>query len=314
MEQKNGSNPQSKDEDIKKILVEIEDNPSRSKMEKCKFIVELTALFISVFSIILVLRSLDEMKLQRDEMQLQLNEMQIQRNNAYMPDLVFETAVNEFPWEYYPTWSSDRLINYVGNIKSPVELQIPIKNVGVGVAKKVTLTLDDNNFRNWLSELNNLDPKSQFELIQNDDILILSNGEVGVQFPKNHKEENTFLLPNGAGTYVFKIPKYYISLLNEICAILAAKPITSSSSEKTFSFPLYTATYPPFFESWSVPSTSAYGVGVKPYAIPDLEVLVSFEDVQGVKYNKTILLQVDIFLDGHISDSGGVAYSIFSMR
>lgn len=96
----------------------------------------------------------------------------------------------------------------------------------------------------------------------------MANQSLQIGFPSNYHVEKTFLLPNAEEIYDFIIPMQYTLLLEEFFSTLNTEPID----------------------------------------IPNLEVQVSFEDVQGVKYSKTILL--DIETTSSIQDSNGNGMAI----
>lgn len=91
-----------------------------------------------------------------------LHEMQIQRNNAYMPEIIFETVSVPFSWgtpqniDVYHTLIDDE------TELNPTSIKIPVRNIGIGVAKKVTIKITYDNYISWLSLFNKLNPEHQY--------------------------------------------------------------------------------------------------------------------------------------------------------
>jgi hypothetical protein len=196
-------------------------------------IAQIVAVAVAAVSTILVLLTLKEMK--------------IQRNNAYRPEIVFEPVDLEVT-----SYSSERVLHIMyGGIP------ISLKNVGVGVAKNVSLTIDIQNCVNWVSFYNDHASENQFEAKRSGDSLI-------VRFPPDseltfnpHHQEKSFLLPNAEETLNLVLPDGYADLFQRISSNIPTKPV----EEQTYAL--------------------------------DLEVLVSFEDIQGVKYEKKLILPLN---------------------
>ena len=232
----------------------------RSKKETIKFCLEILTGFSTVISSVIVI--------------LTLHEMQIQRNNAYMPDIIFETTTVTISWG-----NPENLDNYKSLVGAdtdlnPSSINIPVKNIGVGVAKKISFTMDTDNYLSLLNLSNEINPENQYTYTQKDSRLTISNGLQEFNFTASFRDDKTFLLPDAEETYNFVIPFQYVSLLREIFLTLRASPND----------------------------------------IPDLQIQVFFEDVQGVKYNKTIILSPEPIFAVEDSDGNGLAIYQIAMK
>lgn len=229
----------------------------RSKKETIKFCLEILTGFSTVISSIIVIFT--------------LHEMQIQRNNAYMPDIIFETTTVAIS-----RGNPENLNDYKSLVGTDIDLNpcsinIPVKNIGVGVAKKISFTMDTDNYLSLLNLFNEIHPENQYTYTQKNNTLTISNGLHEFIFTASCHDEKTFLLPDAEETYKFVIPLQYASLLREIFLISRASPND----------------------------------------IPDLQIQVSFEDVQGVKYSKTIILSLEpVFAVEDFDGNGLVVYQI----
>lgn len=232
----------------------------QSKRDSIRFWIEILTGFSTVVSAIIVV--------------LTLYEMQVQRNNAYMPDIIFETVSVNVSWG-----DSEKLNDYdsiVGEATevNPSSVHIPVRNIGVGVAKKISFTISDENFISWLSLFNKLNPESQYTYTKNGSMLSVFNGNTQISFNSDYRDEKTFLLPNAEEIYEFTIPMQYTILLQKIFSTRNAEPVD----------------------------------------IPDLEIWVSFEDVQGVTYDKAISLAIEDYFFTQDSDGNGMATYQIVMR
>lgn len=221
--------------------------------ENVKFWCEILTGFATVISAIIVL--------------LTLREMQIQRNNAYMPEIIFETVSAPF------SWGTPQNLDVYGSLiddeteLNPSSIKIPVRNIGVGVAKKISITITDDNYISWLSLFNKLNPENQYTYTRNGSMLTISNGTTQIVFNADYQIEKTFLLPNAEEIYEVVIPIQYTKLLQEISSIRSTTLVK----------------------------------------IPSLEVNVSFEDVQGIAYNKKISLNIESYFLTSDSDGNGMA-------
>lgn len=238
-----------------KRLVNLIINNLQSKKDNIKFGSEILTSFATIISAIVVV--------------LTLQEMQVQRNNAYMPDIIFETVSFNISWGD-PEKLNDLGLNFDETkvTNSDSSYIVPVRNIGVGAAKKLSFTINDKNLIAWISFFNELNPENQYTYTQNGKMFSMANQSLQIGFPSNYHVEKTFLLPNAEEIYDFIIPMQYTLLLEEFFSTLNTEPID----------------------------------------IPNLEVQVSFEDVQGVKYSKTILL--DIETTSSIQDSNGNGMAI----
>ena len=169
-----------------------------------------------------------------------LFEMKIQRNYAYMPVVVFETVEEEIDLK-----NEDRAILRQG-------IALPARNIGVGVAKKITFKLEASNFARWLDAYNALYPENAYQYeVDGGVVTILRDGKT-LGFSTDYEVDKVFLLPNAEESYEFVLPAEYKALL---------------------------------FEIYKNANTGIID-------IPGLEIKVSYYDVQNVMYEETIHLSV----------------------
>ena len=191
-----------------------------------------------------------------------LREMKIQRNNAYMPTIVFETAkVGTDATQFGIDFSDDTYDN----------ITFLTRNIGVGVAKKLTYALDSSNYVRWLEFYNTLNPEDPYTYEIKGDVFSVTMDGQKIGFPAKETREKLFLLPNAEESYNFVLPSEYTVLLYEIYK---------------------------HAKTWELD-------------IPDLEVEVSYSDVQNVQYKEIIRLSVRTFLLSNTSERKVVAFEIY---
>ena len=173
-----------------------------------------------------------------------LFEMKIQRNNAYMPTIVFESV------EVKTDLTNSEQEGIYNGIK------LSTRNIGVGVAKKITFELDSSNYIRWLKLYNDLNPENPYHYEMNHGVVTISMGGKVVNFAADYKSEKLFLLPNAEESYEFMLPAHYKILLHEI---------------------------------YKNANTGLID-------IPDLEIKVAYSDVQNVMYEETVRLSVNTML------------------
>lgn len=224
-----------------KLLQEQESAQPKRKKRNIVWIFDIVGTVVALAAVIVSLVTLYEMK--------------IQRNNAYMPTIVFETVeVNTFP-------SGGEYDNII----------FSTRNIGVGVAKKITYTMDYSNLIRWLEYYNGLNPDHPYDYQIKDDVfqIIMDGQKLG--FSAIEKSEKLFLLPNAEESYEFILPPQYTFLLHEIYKHSKVGEIN----------------------------------------IPDLQVEVSYSDVQNVEYKETITLAVKTFSLLNTEKEHGVSYQIY---
>ena len=188
-----------------------------------------------------------------------LFEMKIQRNNAYMPTIVFESV------EVEADLSDNEQVDMLDGIR------FTTRNIGVGVAKKITYEVDSSNYVRWIELYNVLNPENQYSYEVGKNLLFLTRDDVSMGFSANNKVEKLFLLPNAEEAYEFVLPSQYKMLLHEIY--------------------------------------KCSDVGM--LDIPDIEVKVSYSDVQGVQYEEIVYLSVKtLFFSSDGEDEKSVMYRI----
>lgn len=207
---------------------------------------------------------------------LTLREMQIQRNNAYRPDIVFETVSVHLIWgqhdeDHYPGYSPNPFAKGDFN---PHYLQIPSRNIGVGVAKNVTYSFDVSSFTQLINYLNEISDENNYTYHEIDGALLVKNGywERWTSIPYNPRV--LYLLPNAEETYDFLIPEAYLELLENVY----------------------------------------FSCGDEPHNIPDIEINLSFEDVQGVRYTSKVFLTIGTYFYWEDDDGNGSSSCQISMK
>ena len=118
-----------------KLLQEQESAIPKRKKRNIVWIFDIVGTVVALAAVIISLVTLYEMK--------------IQRNNAYMPTIVFETVdVNTF--------------NTDGKYDNII---FSTRNIGVGVAKKITYSMDSSNLIRWLEYYNKERPHSSLDYL-----------------------------------------------------------------------------------------------------------------------------------------------------
>lgn len=198
-----------------------------------------------------------------------LSEMQIQRNNAYMPQIIFEPVQVDISWG-----NTADLVNPLANangIVNPTSVKIPSRNIGVGVAKQITYSIDISTFYDWFNLLKELDKENSYTLVQKDNQVVVTINDRNIMFPVKLEENKVFLLPNAEEVFDLVIPMQYISLLQAIYSVHGDE------------FP----------------------------DIPDIKLSVSYTDVQGVKYNKQVsLIIMSLYMVEDSNGNGLASYQI----
>lgn len=203
-----------------------------------------------------------------------LNEMKIQRNNAYRPDIVFEST------DFSISWGDPKNLKELDNpfidsctIPNPTSLKMQSRNIGVGVAKKVIYSVNVNTYVELLNLLQQLDPSIEYKYQEKVNTILVNIQNNWIEFPAKHRLEKIFLLPNAEEIHEFYLCYDYLRLFLEL--------------HKT--------------QNWS-PSIE----------IPDFKIDVYFSDIQGNHYKKEILLKVvRRFLVLDVHNSGSATYEIF---
>lgn len=194
-----------------------------------------------------------------------LLEMQVQRNNAYRPYIVFESVQVDVAWG--DTENIENAFAESDDSFNPGIITIPTRNIGVGVAKQITYSIDKSNFIAWLDLLNELDTENEYSYSQNGNQLIVKTNSSEIAFSGNYEMTKVFLLPNAEEIFDFVIPIHYTRLLQGIYSVRGAERVD----------------------------------------IPDIEVFISFSDVQGVKYTRQIFLSINDIYIFEDSDGNGLA-------
>lgn len=157
-----------------------------------------------------------------------------------------------------------RLVSAMDSIKTSTEI---ITNIGVGVVKQITYSIDKSNFIALFDLLNELNTENEYSYSQNGNQFIVKTDGLKVMFSGNHEMTEVFLLPNAEEIFDFVIPVHYTRLLQGIYLVRGAEHVD----------------------------------------IPDIKVSISFIDVQGVKYTRQIFLSINDICIFEDSDGNGMA-------
>ncbi|RBP61048.1 hypothetical protein DES36_11547 [Alkalibaculum bacchi] len=197
------------------------------KKEIIKTSIEIFTNFATIISAIVVLFTLWE--------------MQIQRNNAYMPDIIFEPTQVNISWG-----DTTNIVNPFVNpeeVVNPISVKVPSRNVGVGVAKHLTYSIDISTYIDWIELCKELNDENQYTYTRNENQYAVTINNTDIMFSPTYEINKVFLLPNAEESFDFVIPIQYITLLQEIYSIRGREHVV----------------------------------------IPNIKVLVTFTDVQGIK-------------------------------
>ena len=220
------------------------DNKLKKKIKELVWVFDVVGTLVALFAAFISL--------------VTLFEMQEQRNNAYMPTIVFESIEVETELE-----DSEIKDIYDG-------IRFTTRNIGVGVAKKITFEVDSSNYIRWIELYNELNPEHPYFYEISNNRLNVSRDGKAIGFSANYKNEKLFLLPNAEESYEFELPGQYKMLLHEI----------------------YT-----YSNEWMI-------------EIPDIVIEVSYFDVQNVPYREKINLSVETMLFIHDENEKYVIYQI----
>lgn len=144
--------------------------------------------------------------------------------------------------------------------EDPETVAMELKNIGIGVAKNITFAVNVDNCMRLVSILNKIGSEGSYMLSKKENNNLLLRCPNDDIFPYNlESDEKYYMLPNAEKTYKLDMSRIHVDLLRRISQ-----------------------------------NALANNLPVLLMNIPDLEVLVSFEDIQGVKYKKEISLSVEV--------------------
>lgn len=199
-------------------------------------------------------------------------EMQKQRNNAYMPDIIFDTVTVNLQWGN--TKNLDKPLADTDVEYNPSSILIPTRNIGVGVAKQITYSIDSSTLIELLNLLNELDTNNKYTYTQKENQFIICKDGTEIIFPTEYETKKAYLLPNAEEVYDFILPMQYAKTLQEIYYLRNSALID----------------------------------------IPDIKINVVFKDVQGVEYNNLITLTIEDYFYTTDTEGNGLATYKISMK
>jgi len=149
-----------------------------------------------------------------------------------------------------------------------------VKNIGVGTAKMISMKIDSQNIYDLIEVINEVDPTNTINCDTKGKNLELTIDNTTFGLSKSLIIEKAYLSPNSDENYEIFIPDPYALLLHKI------------------------------FELGSE--------GIK--KIPEIKITLSYEDIQGKKYEQNITLEIDppfYYID---EDGNGKASYLFKMK
>ncbi len=205
-----------------------------------------------------------------------LKEMQIQRDRAYSPLIVIGDTRVHIDWNGIT--SDDGVSEHVdenplvedGDTVNPMMVSANARNIGVGVAKKIHITI---NIEKLLYEMvedlnNNIQHESlRYKLLKDGEILYLSNGTESLGSSQIMYLDKLYLLPNAEESFIMVIPPLLTSLVREF----------------------YIEGLQELLENYS------------------FIVNVSYQDIQEKEYTTEIRMFFEPFISAHGSDGSGYA-------
>lgn len=220
---------------------------------------------------------------------LTLQEMQTERDNAYLPDLYFQSVVAGVSWDSsgpcysasFDEASSQILTNLqISYIDEPPVLKIA--NMGIGKAKNIEIDwLHRQNVDALLNYLYSINDESEFTLVETDIGFHMKSKTVNYITSEPGQQRILYLL-NDDETDFMSLPREYWECIRQI-----------------------------FYESYN------HNSGYVALNIPNLILSISYTDVQGKQYKYKREIQIEMF-PGVImpleSQDGGLALFILSEK
>lgn len=212
-----------------------------------------------------------------------LREMQIERDNAYRPTLVFETMELELD---LGKENSSKCLDFDENDDKHHSMELSFLNIGVGVAKNISINVDKEWYGLMGIYLYYLQDKAGDEVYKyslNDVNYVCDNPDGTSSMCEYESFEKLYILPNAEEITKFEINKDLLDMLRSI-KIQEYNALSSASN------------------GWQVGSI----VEMKEIILPQIKLNVNFQDVQGKQYNKELYLNFETGMfkknsDGHVT-------------
>lgn len=181
-------------------------NESRNERwrENIKFMIEIITAVLTIISLVLVWRTLQEMRIERD--------------NAYKPEIVFNEEIEQIWIQTEIAVQNDKI-----NVARDSEVcKIKMKNIGVGTAKDIKVNFDPAEIERcakWIEE-NYIYVYFDYQKDKSQ-IVGLGGGNFGrdacaIENTRVNKQSILYLLPDAKDEVVVEIPKCYMLLLTQI--------------------------------------------------------------------------------------------------
>lgn len=172
-----------------------------------------------------------------------LQEMQIQRDRAYAPFIVIEDTQAHIAWKGISSDNSadtpvrENPLVKDGDAVNSIVISVNVRNIGVGVAKNIRITINSENLLydmvETLNQKTRYDPPG-YELFE-DGGLYFDNWGVITSSQKVNIIEKLFLLPNNEESFPISLPPIYTDIIREFYVnslddMLGSYPLTVNVS------------------------------------------------------------------------------------
>lgn len=236
------------------IVVKIPRMEKKSKLQKVLDIGNLVVLFATIASLILNYCT--------------LREMQEERNSAYRPDIQFSSVEYVFQINDYmvllpevtecPVYKADEN----RNADDSFFLNLNTRNIGVGTAKNVKISISEESSFNAIAEFNEMSVFCDMEYGKGPHgyWMKFSDNSYADLFWLDDVVEISYILPNAEDVHKYKLPSVYYCLINAM-RIEATQALDDP------------------FESG--------------FMIPDIEITIEYSDVQGVLYQEKAYIHTE---------------------
>lgn len=246
-----GNNEQN---NTRAIIVKIPKLEKKTKLQKILDIGNLVVLFATIASLILNYCT--------------LREMQAERNNAYRPNIQFNSI--EYVFQIFdsmellpevadcPIYRADEN----GHADYNFTLNLEARNIGVGTAKDVKITISEESSFAAISEFNEMSEYCDMEYNKGPHgySLKFSDGTYATCIWLDNEIEIPYILPNAESMCIYQLPSVYYCLIHAMQIELR--------------------------ETWDDP--------FDPHVmVPDIEIIIEYSDVQGVIYREKAYIHTE---------------------
>lgn len=191
-----------------------------------------------------------------------LKEMESERIATYKPSIYFGSAEYDF---------GDVQLDTESNPMFSVEHKtLDVINVGVGSAKSITLSIDKDTIVEAVNKFNDLSECGDitYEVIddyaEGGDIVHFANGAPGLDMRDTESYNIPYLLPESGNVYKLDLPEIYYDFIYAFCL--------------------------EYDLQWKRGYIDIYNV----VTIPDIEMILEYQDIQGLTYIERVALYITI--------------------